>query len=187
MHIRVILFSLALSLGIPGHAALISIAPASGSVQQGQRFEVAINIDDVADLYGFQFDVQFSSGLAGVVRVEEGELLVSGGGFVPGLIDNSGGSASSIANTLLGPQSGVGGSGLLARLWMEALAPGLTTLELSNVLLLDSALQVIATGTAGASVLIVPTQALDGPPALAMMALGLLLMQWLRRYTRLIK
>lgn len=177
MFIRALLFSLALSLGIPGHATLLSIAPAAGSVQQGQPFELAINIDDVTDLYGFQFDVHFSGGRVAVVRVEEGEFLISGGGFVPGLIDNGGGSVSFIANTLLGPQAGVDGSGTLAHIWMQAVAPGFTTLELSNVLLLDSALQLIATDTAGANLLITQVQAVDVPPALPLMILGLLLMR----------
>lgn len=60
---------------------------------------------------------------------------------------------------------------------MQAVAPGFTTLELSNVLLLDSALQVIATDTAGASLLITQVQAVDVPPALPLMILGLLLMR----------
>lgn len=185
MHIKTFLFSLALSLGIPCHAALLSIAPVSSSVQQGQPFWLTINLDDVTDLYAFQFDVNFTSGLVGTVNVEEGELMVSGGGFVPGLIDNSNGSTSYIANTLLGPEPGVSGNGILARIWMQALAPGLTTVELTNVLLLDSALQVIETGTSGATVLITSAQAVDAPHPVPLVMLGLLIMQWQRRRTRI--
>src|SRR5271165_813903 len=85
--------------GIP----TLSISPASSTVSNGSTFSMDVNISDVTDLSAFQFDLSFDpSILQATGTITEGNFFLSGGGFVPGTIDNSLGTITFNANTLLG-------------------------------------------------------------------------------------
>jgi hypothetical protein len=121
-------------------AASISITPSSLTVNQGESFSLAINISGVSDLYGFQFDLQFSPTLFAVNSVSQGTLLPSGGTtlFFGGDIDNTAGTVSSIADSLTGPIAGVNGDGLLATINFTALTSGNDIIQTANAIFLDS-------------------------------------------------
>ena len=70
--------------------------------------------------------------------------------FIPGTIDNVGGTATFTADTLLGPGPGAAGNGTLATFSFEAVAAESSAVGLSNIVLLDSNLNGIAfTSTEG--------------------------------------
>jgi Cohesin domain len=134
--------------------ATISIQPSILTVSAGETFSLNIDAASIADLYAFQFDVGFSPGVLMAVAVTEGAFLPRGGGttFIPGGIDNVGGTISSTADTLNGLVPGVSGSGTLAILQFTALAPGISPIALSNIILLDSNLSDISVSVAGGTV-----------------------------------
>jgi len=158
------------------------------SVNEGGRFSVTIEGTDLTDLYAFQFDLSYDPALSEAKSSSEGEFLLSGGPtfFVPGTIDNIGGSVAFTANSLLSPVAGVSGSGILAIFQFNALSAGMSPLGLSNVLLLDSSLSDIAATTIGSWVEINGSSTVTTPePSTMLVCLAGLggLMWWTRRST----
>jgi hypothetical protein len=126
-------------------AASFSIQPAAIAVASGGTFSLDINAVDIVDLYAFQFDINFTSGLLSATGITEGDFLAGGGAtfFIPGAIDNAAGTATFTANTLLGNIPGVNGSGKLATINFNALSPGISPITLSGLTLLNSSLTTI--------------------------------------------
>jgi hypothetical protein len=118
----------------------VSVLPSTLNVGVGQSFSLNISIPNAADLYAFQFDLGFSPTILSATSISEGPFLPTGGAtlFLPGTIDNNGGTISFNADTLLGPTSGVNGNGVLATVDFTALATGTSPINLFNVTLLDS-------------------------------------------------
>jgi hypothetical protein len=129
----------------------LSILPPSLIVQPGQKFSLNVTISDVTDLYAFGFDLAFAPDLLTATGVTEGSLL-SGCGplcFSEGIIDNTDGTITAIANTLAGPVPGVSVSdtdqGTLLTISFQAKQQlGTSSLSLSEIILLDSALNDIS-------------------------------------------
>jgi len=119
--------------------AVVSVQPTSSTIPSGGTATLDVDISGVSDLYAFQFDVLFGAANVSATSEIEGSLLSSGGTtfFIPGTIDNVGGSVTATADTLIGAISGVNGSGTLAVLEFTGLAPGITSIDLANVVLLD--------------------------------------------------
>jgi general secretion pathway protein D len=87
--------------------------------------------------------------------IDEGPFLTSQGGatfFIPGVIDNSAGSATFNANTIISNDPGVDGSGVLAIFHFTALAAGTSPVSIFNELLLDSNVAGIPDTVLGGSV-----------------------------------
>jgi hypothetical protein len=135
-------------LAAPAAATTLSISAAPASVKVGDTFVLDVVVTDANDLYGFQFDIFFAAPVLQAREVVEGGFLAGGGGaatsFFPGFIDDTAGTVSFAANTLLGPGLGASGGGVLARLSLQAIAPGQGSLLLGNVVLLDSTLSELA-------------------------------------------
>jgi len=115
------------------------LSAGSASVFVDQSLAVPVSIAGVADLYDFQFDVAFTPAVVQLQSVTEGSFLDSFGPtvFLPGLIDNTSGTATFIADTLIGPISGASGGGTLINLNFRTLATGTSALTISNVILQD--------------------------------------------------
>ena len=156
---------------------LVSVEPTSQSVVTGNTVSVQIVASDVADLYAYQFDLTFDPAVLAAVSITEGDFLATGGTtfFVPGTIDNSTGSISLTADTLIGSVPGVNGSGILAIAEFQAVAARTSPIALTSVLLLDSSSppgEIPAT-TAGGSVKV--TQGvIPEPQTLLLVGFGLL-------------
>ncbi len=132
------------SAALPAAAApILSLTPSSTSVGVGDTFSIDVNVSDVDDLYGFQFDFNFDQSLLSPLGVTEGSFLsqgVSGStDFLAGF-DNGTGTIEFTLGFLLGAVPGVSGSGTLATLAFVATAPGNTDFSLSGLILLDSQL-----------------------------------------------
>jgi hypothetical protein len=121
-------------------SAVVSIDPTSSTIAVSGTASIDVDISGVTDLYGYQFDVLFGASTVSATSETEGGFLATGGTtfFIPGTIDNVGGSVTATADTLIGAISGVDGSGTLAVLTFTGLAPGMTSIDLANVFLLDS-------------------------------------------------
>jgi general secretion pathway protein D len=141
--------------GIP----MLSIAPSSSIVGAGNSISLDVIISSVTDLYAFQFDLSFDPGTVSAASIVEGGFLAGGGttAFIPGTIDNVAGTITATADTLIGPGPGVIGSGTLAILTLTGLESGTSTIDLSNVILLDSNLGAINANLQSGSVTVTST------------------------------
>jgi hypothetical protein len=159
--------------------AVLSIEPLSQNVSVGSTFAVDINISNVNDLYGYQFDLSFNPKLISAVSSSEGSFLTTGGTstfFIAGTNDNKNGTVSATADTFIGAVPGANGSGNLAVLTFDAIGAGISSLALSGVALIDSSFNSIGSQSTGAAVSV--GSAIKAPeidPASAMGALTLLI------------
>lgn len=178
-------FSLKVSLGLVLLSAfvlphafanpILSIQPPSTSVGAGTTFAVDVNIANVTDVFAFAFDIGFTPGTLSAVSVTEGSFLPGGGStfFLPGTIDNTSGTISFNADTLIGSIPGVNGSGTLAILDFKALAAGASPINILNVSLLDSTLSPISSTAVNGNAN-VSGQAVPEPSSLLLLGPGLL-------------
>ena len=121
---------------------ILSVQAPTLPLTVGENFTVDVVVNAVTDLYAWQFDLGFDPTILAVDNVIEGPFLEEGGStfFIPGTIDDVGGSVSNNADTLLTAVFGVSGSGTLVTFDLTALAPGVSSLSAFYVVLLDSSL-----------------------------------------------
>lgn len=159
----------------PARATMLSVDPASSSPSLGSTFDLAVNISAVADLFGFQFDVEFDPTILAAQSATEGAFLPGAGStfFIPGTIDNTAGTITFTAGSLIGPGPGADGSGTLAMLEFTAIAAGSSNVLLTNTILLDSVLADISFDTAAAVVRPVGATPVPEPATLLLLGSGL--------------
>ncbi len=150
--------------------SILSIEPGASTATPGASFSVNIDLAGVTDLYAYQFDLVFDPAIVSALSITEGSFLPGGGEtfFIPGTIDNTAGTLTFTADTLLSAVSGASGSGTLATVNFLAVAPGSSSITLSNVMLLDSNLIDISATTANGNATIIPE-----PAAALLLATGL--------------
>jgi adhesin HecA-like repeat protein len=156
---------------------ILSIDPSSSTVGAGSTVVLDVNIANVTDLFAFQFDLSFAPGTASAASIVEGTFLAGGGttAFIPGTIDNVGGTIAATADTLIGPGPGVNGSGTVAVLTLTGLAPGTSSIDFSSVFLLDSNLTGINSSLQSGSVTVTST-AVPEPNTLVLLIAGMSLL-----------
>jgi hypothetical protein len=118
----------------------ISVEPAAMDVTVGQTFTLSVQATGVTDLYAYQFDIGFNSAVLSAISVSEGAFLPTGGAtiFLPGTIDNVGGSITANADILDGAVAGVTGNGDLLDVTFHALTAGSSSVQVFNLFALDS-------------------------------------------------
>jgi len=128
---------------IESENTVVYVYPESSEVSPGQNFHVQIRIQDVMDLYGWEFYFGWNTTILNLVDVEEGTFLKSGGDtFFTFKVNDTAGYL--IADcTLLGDVSGVNGDGTLAIIELHAKTTGECVLDLYNTILVNSAEQSI--------------------------------------------
>lgn len=122
--------------------ALLSATASPDPAAVGSPVVLNIVLTGAADVYGWQFTLNFDPTLLQAVGVSEGAFLASGGAtfFDGGTIDNTGGHVSFVADTLLSAVPGVSGDGVLASIQFNAIAAGTAALSFGDVLMLNSQL-----------------------------------------------
>lgn len=141
-------------------------------VTVGDPVLVTVGVVDAADVYAFQFDLDFDPArLAFTGTATEGSFLPAAGTtFFFGGADNGSGAVANTGDTLIGAVPGASGTGVLATFDFTAIAPGVSPLSLENVLLLDSNLEAITVATSASSVTVQPT--VPEPGTLLLLGLG---------------
>lgn len=99
--------------------AVVKIEPVTQTVAPGQQFEVRVRVEDVADLYAFEIQVNFPPGLMSVTGVENGDFLELWSEFKS--VDNSAGLVR-LDVTQKDPSSPKSGSGTLMVIHFHAKA-----------------------------------------------------------------
>src|SRR5215469_7256117 len=158
----------------PANADII-VQPYTVNVAPGSHVSLDIRASGVSDLYAYQFDIGFDPTVLSAESVSEGAFLPSRGStfFFAGMIDNVGGTITSIADSLSGPVSGVSGSGTLVTLKFSAPIQGSTTVDIFNLTALNSFGAGIAETTISATVNVGPISVPE--PSQGLVTCGLLL------------
>lgn len=151
----------------------LSVSPTPATAAPGSMLGVDVMIKDIADLYIYQFSLAFDPTLlrAGTPRL--GNFLEGSGVDTlgdAGLVDNTAGTISFVFNTLLGPEAGVDGSGLLLHVDFDTLKAGSSALDFSDLLFLDSFGNDIAVSALAGTVTVASA---DVPEPASWMLLGL--------------
>jgi hypothetical protein len=104
----------------PANAAIISY---TSLLRDDGLFELAVTVDQIVDLYGFQFDVTYDESTS-LTAISEGEFLLRGGQTFTGIDPADLSSPLTFAVSLFAADRGVTGGGILARLLFQSeLAP----------------------------------------------------------------
>ncbi len=142
--------------GFAADAEYMVISPGTGfafstdtsSVRVGDTFTVHVNVEKVADLSGWQFDLTFDPDVLEVVKVNEGDFLKKDGGttfFQRGTIDNATGKITGLSAALIS-ESGIAGTGTLLSVVFSAKADGNSQMALRSFQLGSSAGEIIPAG-----------------------------------------
>lgn len=114
-----------LSLGLPTKAAsqtdtIVYASPAGAPLNAGQTLEIAIRIENVADLYAFDLEVHYPTVILEVINVELGDFLDSDGLTLFNTVDPIAGTIN-FAYTQLNPSTPKTGNGDLFVITVQAL------------------------------------------------------------------
>lgn len=162
------------------------------SVEEGDAFRLDVTVADIADLFAWQFDVEFAPSLVTAQSSAEGSFLAGGGStfYIDGVIDNTLGAIGATSASLLSAVSGVSGDGVLASFYFAAANEGNALFTLSNVILLDSMFGDLQASLGNLSVTIgprTPPTDVPEPNALAMFLAGACVLGVLRAHRRAIR
>jgi hypothetical protein len=108
------------------------------AAQVGSTVTYNIAIDDIADLYSYQFSINYDARYLRALNVTEGAFLGTAGSTVSGVLGMDTGLIDFVYGSLLGPTPGASGSGLLASITFEAIGAGTSALSFADVIFLDS-------------------------------------------------
>jgi len=143
---RLILYGLALLLGLAGLSPATALAETGGSVPTfslsisnanpavNDSFEVEVKGSGLADLYGYEMNLTYDATRLRFVRASSG---MAGFSIEPIVKGNT----IQFAHTQTGRTPGRNGSVALATLTFKAIAAGTVRIALSNLKLVDSAIQ----------------------------------------------
>ena len=129
----------------PALAATFSAVP-SAPLATGGTVVIDFRIDDIADLYAYQYSFRFDPTVLQVTGYGNGGFLESdGNGLIAGgLLDNIAGMVSFTYGARIGAVPGVTGSGSLARYTFNVIGGGNSTVNFTDVLFLDSGFAEVA-------------------------------------------
>lgn len=150
---------------------IVIVQPSNPVVSVNQTFSLSVSVSNVSNLFAYQFSLRFDPTILSANSISEGSLLSGGGGtfFIPGTINNTAGTITLTANTLLGPVSGISGSGILATFNFSSLAVGSSPSTIFDVTLLNSNLSPIPASVQAGTVKV---QSVPEPTTILLLGVG---------------
>lgn len=157
-----------------GAAPILNISTGTGSGPVGSIVDFNVGIADIADLYSYQFSLTYDARYLRAIGGVEGGFLGAGGNTIGdvGFIDNGAGTISFVYNSLLGPSTGVSGSGLLATFRFEAIDVGNAGLSFFDVIFIDGFGSDIVVDARGAQFVVVEDAPGEVPEPASILLIG---------------
>jgi hypothetical protein len=112
-----------------------------GEIFKGEEFDVVVKVEQAVDLYALNFNLQYDGEMFGLLKAEEGSFW--GDAATMALVTKSMEGQIIVGATRLGRIGGVSGEGFIAELLFKAKKDGIANLTLSNVILVNSGLELI--------------------------------------------
>jgi hypothetical protein len=156
-------------------APTLTFSTPSTPAAVGSTVNVDVRISGISDLYGYQFGVLFDKTLLQFDSAVTGSFLTGGDTSVFGFYDAdpADGTLDFVFDSRIGAQSGASGDGVLATLTFDTLAAGISGLDFTNVLFLDSTGTDIAVAAIDGTLQIgAPASAVPEPASLALFGIG---------------
>ena len=118
---------------------VLYVYPTKKYITTSSSFLIDINVENVTDLYGFEFKLSYDTTILDATNITEGPFLKSGGPtFIAKMEINETTGTIWVAITLYEVEKGVDGSGTLVTITFEATALGDSPLHLYDTILGDS-------------------------------------------------
>jgi hypothetical protein len=176
MCIALLLGATAMQSAIAG--PVLSMTASANPATQGTSIGIDVALDDIADLYAWQFTLSFDAALFQATGGTEGALLPGAGNtiFDAGMVDNAAGTIAFVYGSLIGAVPGASGSGMLAHFTFDVIGNGSGLFHLSDALFLDSGFGDLAVQAQDLTV-----QAVPEPAVLWLFGAGLAGLAVLRR------
>lgn len=171
--LRILIGALMFAVGGSAQAASVLLSQLPGSVGVGSVFSVAARVNEISDLYAYQFDLSYSKDLLQLDSIQEGLGFQTGGGFFAGLNDPTTGIVSFVSNALLGPGPGEDGDLDLVTFVFTAIGVGTANFDFSNLVLLDSTLgEIVPTSIAGGQTMVINGTSVPEPTSSLLVAVA---------------
>lgn len=160
-------------------AATLTTVATPNPANIGETVVLDIRLADVTDLYAYQFSLSFDPGVLQASSTALGDIF-SGNTTVgsSGDIDNTTGVISFMSDSLIGSIPGVSGGGSLGTITFQAVGSGSAALAFSDVSLLDTSINPIATTVDAGTIAVL---AVPEPSTYLMLGVGLVGVAALRR------
>jgi hypothetical protein len=155
-YVALLLLLLTITPSSRGSSTSIAVAPSFKEVIINTVFEVDLNVSDVTDLYLWVVTVEWNPSIIEFQGYTEGPFLKTGGNTTIMDAGVSPGKVNRLVCTILGPVSGVNGSGSLATFTFKAVSLGTTPISITFSDLLNSNGEHIAHDTHDGTVLVSP-------------------------------
>lgn len=165
-------------------APTLSLVTTPNPSQVGSVVDVDVRISDVADLYSYNFSLNFDASVFRAIGISDGGFLSTAGATDFGYVgfDNTSGQVSYVYGYVFGPEAGATGSGSLARIRLEAIGSGSSIFSFSDLAFTDSVGNVIEVlAAAGAPAIVTAAAEVPEPASFALFGIGLLGAAALRR------
>jgi hypothetical protein len=127
---------------------ILSINPATTTVDVGQTVTLNIDIENADDLYAYNFDLLFDAGILQFLSITEGPFLDAGAfllgttaDFLPGDGVSNLGTVSFTGGNVVGDFAGVSGNGTLAIATFLAIMDGMTFITFPDQLFVNSSFE----------------------------------------------
>jgi hypothetical protein len=152
------------------HAGATATLSFQSTAAAGGGTDVAVLLSDVTDLYAYNFTVSYDALLLGVAGMTPGTFLGAAADqevaeYDPGQIFYAYGSLS-------GPVAGVTGSGTLMRFHFDTFATGVSPLTFSDVLLVNSVGDEIASAFTNGTLAVTAAAAVPEPASALLLGIG---------------
>jgi hypothetical protein len=131
-----VLTSASIAYAPPVLLPLLYVDPAETILNPGDSFTINMTVQDVSDLFSYEFKLGYDSGVLSVASVDEGSFLTGPLGtiFLPSVEADY----VYVAHLILGAYPGVSGSGVLCSITFNVIDAGECALDLYDTLMLDS-------------------------------------------------
>ncbi len=139
----------------PAEQGTVMVLPANQTIESLEQTTITINIANVSNLYGFEFDIRYNESILDYVGWQRNDFMDQSGDQNNPHWTNptvSDGSLDNFAATRLNPDPALSGSGALLNITFRGQSTGVSTIEIENLKLSNPAGNDIASNVQGGKI-----------------------------------